>query len=512
MSNQSLLLLSLIFATGLHVHQAPADQSKVDPRLTDGGVAFVRMVNQKFDSAVAFPKFCKNATGSRSAVKASVLRDLKTLADNSWEKVGPVVNRLLADGAISDIRRCWLVNGFVVDANRASLQMLSDRDDVSYIYRISAAEKASNSQSAWTPPELSSNLDEEPFSGQASIPWNVKDIGAYDCWTQEHVTGSGVIVAIADDGIFATPSLTAALWTNSNEHANGRDDDGNGYVDDIHGYRFRSGTGDIFNEEDGPMHGTACAGIIAGRPSGRRHISTGVAPSARIMPLVDGGLLLRLEYALENGADIFSMSFSMKGASQQLRGLYRTALEHATAAGLVCVGGAGNYRESNPAGKQIFLPKDVPCVICAGGVMRDRTLASFSSEGPVTWSDVKFYGDYPQSSPLIKPDIVAFPAGYPAWSTAAAVKKRRRSKVIQRLDDGAVLVIGLRGNSFSGPHVAGVAALMLSANPDLNPWQVKQILEETALDLGPEGRDESFGSGLVDTLKAVRAAKATSAM
>jgi len=68
-------------------------------------------------------------------------------------------------------------------------------------------------------------------------------------------------------------------------------------------------------------------------------------------------------------------------------------------------------------------------------------------------------------------------------------------------------MVGPAGNSFSGPHAAGVAALMLSANPELNPWVISTILRETASDLGSKGVDSKFGYGLIDALAAVRAAK-----
>ena len=65
---------------------------------------------------------------------------------------------------------------------------------------------------------------------------------------------------------------------------------------------------------------------------------------------------------------------------------------------------------------------------------------------------------------------------------------------------------GPRGNSFSGPHAAGVAALMLSANPELPAWRVKELMEATCKDLGEEGRDTTYGAGLIQADAAVRAA------
>ena len=62
------------------------------------------------------------------------------------------------------------------------------------------------------------------------------------------------------------------------------------------------------------------------------------------------------------------------------------------------------------------------------------------------------------------------------------------------------------GTSFAAAHVAGIAALMLAKNPQLGAEQVRQILTATARDLGPKGRDDAFGAGLADALKAVTAA------
>ena len=66
---------------------------------------------------------------------------------------------------------------------------------------------------------------------------------------------------------------------------------------------------------------------------------------------------------------------------------------------------------------------------------------------------------------------------------------------------------GKRGNSLSAPHVAGACALMLDANPELMPWRLKAILEETAADVAPKGKDPKTGAGLMNVVAAVRQAK-----
>lgn len=199
------------------------------------------------------------------------------------------------------------------------------------------------------------------------------------------------------------------------------------------------------------------------------------------------------EYALEMGADVMNMSFSIPNLGHT-RGLWRLMSEHATAAGLVLVSGAGNFqREPKPV--QLRVPEGIPCVIAAGGVDRDMKIPSFVSLGPVEWGSVKFYGDYPMPKGLIKPDVCGFPTGgYPLLSS------QNKGYMDPK--------IRIRGNSFSGPHVAGTVALMFSANQDLTAWRIKEILESTAKDLGPKGKDNDTGYGLLNALAAVKAALA----
>ncbi len=72
---------------------------------------------------------------------------------------------------------------------------------------------------------------------------------------------------------------------------------------------------------------------------------------------------------------------------------------------------------------------------------------------------------------------------------------------------GGMLYCMHSGTSYAAPHVAGVAALIRSANPNLTQEQVKQLLEETADDLGDPGFDHQFGHGRVDAYRAVCAAR-----
>jgi hypothetical protein len=117
-------------------------------------------------------------------------------------------------------------------------------------------------------------------------------------------------------------------------------------------------------------------------------------------------------------------------------------------------------------------------------------IASFSTPGPATWDTVTGFMDWSFPPGLIKPDVAApgvcvtslsntNPNGYAScWN----------------------------GTSMATPHAAGAAALLLSKVPSLSPSQINQILETTAIDLGPVGKDNDFGAGRIDALAAFLAA------
>jgi subtilisin family serine protease len=119
----------------------------------------------------------------------------------------------------------------------------------------------------------------------------------------------------------------------------------------------------------------------------------------------------------------------------------------------------------------------------------------FSSPGPVDWSQPAGSGDWRLCDPgtpnvgLIKPDVSA--PGQDVLSTLM----------------GGGYGLG-SGTSMATPHVAGLAALILSKNPLLTSDQVHQILETTALDLGPSGKDNDYGAGRIRAPQALAATPA----
>ena len=511
--------------------------SKLDDQVGKGDqfvAIFVRMEDQMFANGGDYERFCaeQSKKPKRLELRKQVIKTLQSKANKSFTKLGPTLLKLMSDGELRNIQRYWIVNGFACEATGKAAKSLAKFKPVSFIYRQRKAEQhlvpATGKQKSFKKQHklhakiLANYQDDadQPWDpSKYEIPWNLKRIGADRAWAGSSevkgVTGRGVVIAVLDSGMMSIDSLTSGLWINSGESLNGRDDDNNGYVDDVFGYDFR-GNNPYTVDVSKPAHGTLCAGIVAGRPAGdmrERPIVTGIAPRAKIMPLVGNGQLKAYEYALSNGADILSMSYTWD--AQELghyRGLVRTAHEHLSAAGVVSVGGAGNYNGKRPKGWQIGTPKDIPCVIAAAGVTEDGKIAKASSRGPVSWAGVRYFDTEsespPEGKPKSKPDVTGCIGGYPMWTHIDLWEgaKLKRLRVVHTDSDGYILATGPRGNSFSGPHVAGVAALMLEANPNLPVWHLKRLLESTCTDLGPEGRDTTFGAGMLQADKAVEAA------
>jgi hypothetical protein len=512
--------------------KSPAQQP---PAKLDDGIekddasygVFVRMEDQLFRRGGDYETFCrKHDATPRSELRKRVTEILRDKSDSAWAGIHEAVAALQGEGAIEDLKRYWIVNGFACRATGAACRALAARDDVSFVYRerlpqvplhartvpLQAAPGEDRRKAFREAAEAWSDDSDRPFSTEGcEIPWNVRRVKADQVWREHEVAGKGVVVALCDTGLMITPSLTAALWKNPGEQLNQKDDDGNGYVDDLFGYDFAAQNAYCLG--DGPQitHGSMCGGIVAGRPLNKEKLLTGIAPRSRLMVLRGMGYFEAYEYALAEGADVMSMSYMFPGISLgNYRGLYRLAHEHLDAAGVLAVGGAGNFaagRRAQPKGKQIALPKDIPCVIAVAGILEDGSKPVASSEGPCTWDGVKFYDDYPADAPLAKPDVTGCFGGYPVWGRPAIARRIGAWKLVRDEGDGSGLVVGPQGNSFSGPHAAGVAALMLSADPDLNPWQVKRLLQSTCKDLGAAGHDMTYGAGLIDAAAAVRAVK-----
>lgn len=155
--------------------------------------------------------------------------------------------------------------------------------------------------------------------------------------------------------------------------------------------------------------------------------------------------------------------------------LYTRITKALTDMGVVVVFAAGN---SGPGPGTVGSPAHLPNVITVGAVDHKRQVTSFSSRG----DRIVNAAEIP-----VKPDVCA---------PGNAVLSIGPMNTFQRWP----------GTSMASPHVTAVAALVRMVNPTLKPKDVKLVLESTATDLGSPGKDESYGSGLINALAAVQKA------
>lgn len=491
-------MIRIILLALAAVFSLQGQDDKIDPQVSmairGGRSVPVLLLGQKqlLEGPQGFSDFCrKNSRSKRRELRAQLIVQLKKIAKAEQSVLREELN------LPKETQGLWVVNAVAVTLTPEAIRSAAKSKRVKYIYPAGPIPQVQGRGSVGT---VLGKRAVRPFSTKGkTIPWNLKAVKADQVWSQLGITGGGSVVAMYDAGVdYNHEDLRENIWRNPGEIANnGKDDDSNGWVDDIYGFNFRFGSPEV---KPNPVqagrlqHGTLTSGIVAGDGTGGT--ITGVAPRAKLMPLIGWGGLYGAarvhEYALENGADVMNMSFSIPNLGHA-RGLWRLMSEQATAAGLVLVSGAGNFqRLSKPV--QLRIPEGIPCVIAAGGVDRNLKVPNFVSLGPVEWGSVKFYEDHPMPKGLIKPDVSAFPGpNYPVLAN-----KRGYLDPNNRV----------KGNSFSGPHVAGTVALMFSANPELPAWRVKEILEISATDLGVKGKDNDTGAGLLNALAAVKAAMA----
>jgi subtilisin family serine protease len=183
-----------------------------------------------------------------------------------------------------------------------------------------------------------------PNDPRYTSQWGLTAINAAAGWNKATGTGQ-TIVAVIDSGIDLThPDLAANLWRNPGEiPGNGRDDDRNGYVDDVNGYDFADNDG---TPTDTHGHGTHVAGIIGAKGNNAAGVS-GVAWTTRVMALRFMGTngdgytseaIRAIDYAVANGAKVLNNSWGTDNPDSFLS----AALSRARAAGAIVVVAAGN--------------------------------------------------------------------------------------------------------------------------------------------------------------------------
>jgi subtilisin family serine protease len=279
-----------------------------------------------------------------------------------------------------------------------------------------------------------------------SQQWALADpdaVGAQEAWTQS--TGAGVLVAVLDTGMQVDhPDLAGSVWTNPGETpGNGRDDDRNGIVDDVHGANMFDMTSNV---DDDNGHGTHVAGIIAAR-HGNAVGGSGLAPDATIMPVkvldaqmagTTDTLARGIRYAVDEGARILNVSVNTDSATQSVSDAVHYAAEH----GAIVVASAGNNDRDIDLLPSFPASLSDPAVISVAADTDQGLLWRLSNTG------------------LLSVDLAA--PGEHIASTARGSSYQSRT-----------------GTSAAAPFVAASVALLAAARPDLPPSALRNAILTT---------------------------------
>jgi hypothetical protein len=325
-----------------------------------------------------------------------------------------------------------------------------------------------------------------------AIPWHFSLLNIMNAWRKS--TGEGVKVAVIDTGIeYEHDELRSAVAINSSEDINndgifqpwpsdsviagvsgdlnGIDDDGNGYPDDVIGYDFVDldafDLGDYSEPDPLPFdehgHGTAMSSLIAAAPDGKN--ITGVAPDSKIISVrsfdsrgngESDDIARGIIYAVATGVKIINMSFGDNFESM----LVRDAIAYAEASGVLMISSAGNSASYFRA-----FPSDYPSVVSVGGVDKNGGRYGRSNFGSMI--DI--------ASPSVELPVAGLDNGYRTSTGTSA---------------GAALI-------------SGIAALVLSSNPDLSAEGLESALISSAEDFGENGWDQFYGVGIPNANKAI---------
>ena len=485
------LLLTLLFSMFTHAQNLDVIETELQEIINQKSHELID-VNIFFKAQPDVKDIKRNmkSTFTKTEQREYVVEALMTFAKNSQSDVMSIIRAEEKSSSVTKIREHWLINVVNCNISRDLIYRLSTHPDIAAI--------AYNKDEflLWNQEARDIRMSKPQDTDTRGMTQNITHVNADDVWELGY-TGKDVLVGVIDTGVnIHHIDLINNLWDGGEEYPN-------------HGYNTYENNHDV---EDGFGHGTHCAGTICG--DGTSGTQTGLAPDATIIcvKVMDNAgygnassICAGMEFALEHGADVLSMSLGIPNASVSAKEMLRTACVNSLQIGVaaaVAVGNEGPLQISFPAPNNVRVPGgcpppwihpdqeinagDLSCCIAVGAVDFNNLTAPFSSRGPVTWQNT-FYGDYPYQPEigLIRPDICAPGVG-----------------ILSCDPYNNTYHVTMDGTSQATPCVTGVICLMLDKNPDLLPEEICRVLETTATKLD-DNKNNERGSGLVNALAAI---------
>jgi len=408
-----------------------------------------------------------------------VMESLRAAADRSQGAVREFLDELVEAGEVDGYTAYWIVNCFVFYGTGNAAALLAERADVAYVEL--------NFESSLIQPIRSAGraLDDD----ENTPPPGIVAVRAPEVWYELGIQGGGALVANLDTGVDGNHPALNYRWRGVSEPWQ---------------ECWRSPVNGTTFPMDGYGHGTHVMGTMCGATLASGTGDTvGVAPAAQWIAddAIDQGtgtgfdndVLDAYQWfadpdddpgTVDDVPDVVQNSWGVDSrfsGYQDCDSRWDLAILALEAGGTVVTFSAGNegpdpQTHRSPA-NAIYDSVSFYAIGAVNATDYDwpYPIASFSSRGPSDCDGM-----------TIKPEVCA--PGVTVYSSVPG---------------GGYESAGWSGTSMAGPHVAGIVALMRSANPDMDVRDIKSIIMRKARDLGSAGEDNTYGWGFVDAYEAV---------
>lgn len=480
---------------------APAFAGEIDQGLEE---VFVNTPEGQVISALVFMKdqgdidlLAADHKARRTSFEVRNREVVRTLQDTAKLTQADLLAELAGRaelGEVESFQSFWIANIVRVDATEPVLRAIAQRDDVAVVYyniEIEGIKPIAVEQKRGERPAENAQRDTR------AVEPGVAAVRAPDVWAMGY-TGEGILVATMDSGVAGNHPAIASRWRGLDPAYAGNP--GWAWFDPI------TNTTVPTEFDWGVGHGTHTMGTVLGGAPGDQ---IGVAPGAQ---WISAGVIDRggIDSTIANAILSFQWMASPTGNAGDSWAVPRVAsnswgtvashghpncdqtfwqwIDNSEAAGTIQVFSAGNEGSGattvrRPADRAQFNGQPSDYHSMAVGAIDPYSsswpIAGFSSRGPTYC--------VPGGTAFIKPNISA-----PGVDTRSAHQNGGYAQ--------------LSGTSMASPHVNGVIALMLQACDTLTSDEVKQIIYETAFDLGAPGKDNVYGWGMIDAYEAVNRA------